>query len=285
MAELLFWLALVAYGEAAVAYAGEARHPGRAGRIATWGVRLGWLAQTGLLVALTTAGRFPWSTWAGSLNLVWLVVSAFLFWGCRSRYRLLGLVVMPIAVLLLALAYAAVDDVAVSDYSNLFLALHVGLVLAGLAADASRPRSRASTSGKSDGLKRHEARILGSAARARHTRRAGRPDDRDLAAGADPRHPRRVRQVRPRGRKRRRPDGGDAGRVGRVRHVPVLRWSAGWRDDAARTSPCSAWRSCSASSSASPSRTSHDACPRRHLVPSRPRRAPGEDGSGRTAGR
>jgi ABC-type uncharacterized transport system permease subunit len=164
LAELLFWPALVAYGEAAVAYAGEARHPGRAGRIATWGVRLGWLAQTGLLVALTTAaGRFPWSTWAGSLNLfVWLVVSAFLFWGCRSRYRLLGLVVMPIAVLLLVLAYAGggTDDVAVSDYSNLFLALHVGLVLAGLAGLTLAAALAGLYLWQERRLKRHEARIL-----------------------------------------------------------------------------------------------------------------------------
>ena len=44
MAELLFWPALLAYGEAAVAYAGERAAPGLAGRLATWGVRLGWLA-------------------------------------------------------------------------------------------------------------------------------------------------------------------------------------------------------------------------------------------------
>ena len=36
--------------------------------------------------------RFPWSSWAGSLNLfVWLVVGAYLFWGCQQRYRLVGL--------------------------------------------------------------------------------------------------------------------------------------------------------------------------------------------------
>ena len=49
MAELLFWPALLAYGEAAVALGAEARRPGRAGRLAIWGVRLGWLLQTGLL--------------------------------------------------------------------------------------------------------------------------------------------------------------------------------------------------------------------------------------------
>ena len=51
MVELLFWPALVGYGEAAVALVGEARRPGLAGRLAIWGVRLGWLAQTALLAA------------------------------------------------------------------------------------------------------------------------------------------------------------------------------------------------------------------------------------------
>ena len=46
MAELLFWPALLAYGEAAIAYAGDARRPGSMGRLATWGVRIGWLVQT-----------------------------------------------------------------------------------------------------------------------------------------------------------------------------------------------------------------------------------------------
>ena len=40
---------------------------------------------------------FPWGTWAGALNLfVWLVVGAYLIWGCTPRYRLLGLAVMPL---------------------------------------------------------------------------------------------------------------------------------------------------------------------------------------------
>jgi hypothetical protein len=68
--ELLFWPALVAYGEAAVAYIGEARRSGISGRLAIWGVRIGWLAQTALLVAQAArANGFPWSSWAGSLNL------------------------------------------------------------------------------------------------------------------------------------------------------------------------------------------------------------------------
>ena len=106
MPELLFWPALLAYGEAALAYAGDVRRPGTAGRLATWGVRLGWLLQTALLIwQATQAEGFPWSTWAGSLNLfVWLVVTVYLIWGCRTRYRLLGLAVMPLAAGLLVLA-------------------------------------------------------------------------------------------------------------------------------------------------------------------------------------
>ena len=62
-------------------------------------MRLGWLAQTALLVVQAArADGFPWATWAGSLNLfVWLVVGAYLIWGCRPRFRLLGLAVMPLA--------------------------------------------------------------------------------------------------------------------------------------------------------------------------------------------
>ena len=104
MVELLFLPALIGYGEAAVAYAGEAWHPGRAGKLATWGVRLGWLAQTALIAVLfARSDGFPWDTWAGTLNLfVWLVVGIYLVWGCRARYRLLGLTIMPLAAGLLA---------------------------------------------------------------------------------------------------------------------------------------------------------------------------------------
>ncbi|HYY03762.1 MAG TPA: cytochrome c biogenesis protein CcsA [Gaiellaceae bacterium] len=137
MAELLFWPALLAYGEAAVAYFGEARRPGIAGRLATWGVRIGWLVQTALLaLQAARAEGFPWSTWAGSLNLfVWLVVGAYLIWGCQTRYRLLGLTVLPLAAVLLALAHAGGGTEAHggSRYSNLFLVLHVGLVLVAFA--------------------------------------------------------------------------------------------------------------------------------------------------------
>src|SRR5204863_4386403 len=108
LAELLFWPVLLLYGEAALGYFGEARRPGAAGRAATWGVRLGWLAQTALLgVQAAREDGFPWGTWAGSLNLfVWLVVGAYLIWGCRKPYRLLGLAVMPLAAVLLVVARA-----------------------------------------------------------------------------------------------------------------------------------------------------------------------------------
>src|SRR5204862_8289893 len=137
LAELLFWPALLAYGEAAVAYFGEARHPGRAGRLATWGVRIGWLVQTALLVVQAArADGFPWSSWAGSLNLfVWLVVGAYLIWGCRPRYRLLGLAVLPLAVVLFVLARVGggTGIGGRSHYSYPSLLLLVGLVLAAFA--------------------------------------------------------------------------------------------------------------------------------------------------------
>jgi ABC-type uncharacterized transport system permease subunit len=132
MVEALFWPALLAYAEAAFAYASV-----RTSRAATWGVRLGWLAQTALLaVQAAHADAFPWSSWAGSLNLfVWLVVGAYLIWGCRPRYRLLGLSVMPVAVLLFVVARigGGTDAGTQHAYGNLFLILHVGLVLAAFA--------------------------------------------------------------------------------------------------------------------------------------------------------
>lgn len=136
MAELLVWPALIAYGEAALAYAGELRGPGLAGRLGIWGVRVGWLAQTALLVSQGIGSDgFPWGTWAGSLNLfVWFVVAAYLIWGCVPRYRLLGLAVMPVAALLLAAAWAGGGTaVGARDEPGGLLALHVGLMLAGFA--------------------------------------------------------------------------------------------------------------------------------------------------------
>jgi len=136
MGELLVWPTLIAYGEAAVAYAGFFRGRGDPARLAIWGVRIGWLAQTALLLvqALDSDG-FPWATWAGALNLfVWLVVGAYLIWGCSARYRLLGLAVMPLAAALLVAAWAGGGTgVSTDDTANWLLAIHVGLMLAALA--------------------------------------------------------------------------------------------------------------------------------------------------------
>lgn len=134
MAELLLLPALLGYGEAAVAYVGEARRPGIAGRLAIWGVRIGWLAHTALLVAEVERERtFPWASRGGALNLlVWLVVGVYLIWGCKPRFRLLGLAVMPPAALLLLLAVAA-GPAGEGEGSTAFLAAHVGLILAALA--------------------------------------------------------------------------------------------------------------------------------------------------------
>ncbi|HEX6701106.1 MAG TPA: cytochrome c biogenesis protein CcsA [Gaiellaceae bacterium] len=164
MAELLFWPVLLAYGEAAIGYFGETRRPGLPGRLATWGVRIGWLVQTGLLaLQAARADGFPWATWAGSLNLfVWLVVGAYLIWGCRPRYRLLGLAVLPLAVVLFVLARVGggTDTKGHSHYSNLFLVLHVGLVLAAFAGFTLAAALAALYLWQERRLKRHERSIL-----------------------------------------------------------------------------------------------------------------------------
>jgi ABC-type uncharacterized transport system permease subunit len=137
LAASLFWPALAGYAEAAVAYLGDSVRPGRLARFAIWGVRLGWLAQTGLLAAQAArAEGFPWGSWAGSLNLfVWLVVGTYLVWGCRSPFRLLGLAVMPLAVALFVVAWAAggAGSDSRSELGDVFLAFHVGFVLAAFA--------------------------------------------------------------------------------------------------------------------------------------------------------
>jgi ABC-type uncharacterized transport system permease subunit len=164
VAELLFWPALLAYGEAVFAYFGETRAPGWPGRLGTWGVRIGWLAQTGLLVAQAArADGFPWATWAGSLNLfVWLVVTAYLIWGCRERFRLLGLAVTPLAAVLFVVARigGGTELGAKSHYSNVFLVLHVGLVLTAFAGFTLAAGLAAVYLFQERRLKRHDAGIL-----------------------------------------------------------------------------------------------------------------------------
>jgi ABC-type uncharacterized transport system permease subunit len=162
MAELLFWPTLLLYGEAAVGYLGYLRRAGAAGRAAIWGVRLGWLAQTALLaVQAAREDGFPWGTWAGSLNLfVWLVVTVYL--AVRRPYRLLGLAVMPLAAALLVVSRAGggTGVGARSHYSNLFLVLHVGLVLAAFAGFTLAAALSAFYLWQERRLKRREVTIL-----------------------------------------------------------------------------------------------------------------------------
>lgn len=141
---------------------GEARRPGLPGRLAIWGVRLGWLAQTGLLAAqATSADGFPWSTWGGALNLLtWLVVGAYLIWGCRPRFLLVGLGVMPLAALLLALAYAGGGIGSSGDHPGVVLALHVALMLAAFAGFTLAAALAALFLWHESRLKRHEPKIL-----------------------------------------------------------------------------------------------------------------------------
>jgi ABC-type transport system involved in cytochrome c biogenesis permease subunit len=164
VAELLVWPALLAYGEAAVAYAGNVRRPGSLGRLAIWGVRVGWLAQTALLVV--QAGRadgFPWSTWAGSLNLlVWLIVGAYLIWGCSPSFRLLGLAVMPFAAGLLAVSYAAggTNSRADTAWNDVLLVAHVAFVLTAFAGFTVAAGLAALELWQERLLKRHRAGVL-----------------------------------------------------------------------------------------------------------------------------
>ena len=208
MAELLFWPALLGYGEAAIAYASP-----RYTRLATWGVRIGWLAQTALLaVQAARVDGFPWSTWAGSLNLfVWLVVGAYLIWGCQPRYRLSGSAVMPLVALLFVAARVGGGTAAGerSHYSNLFLTVHVGFVLAAFAGFTLAAALAALYLLEERRLQRRAPDILRLRLPvARRARAADGPDDRDLAAAADRRARRRLRPAA-RGRRRvRRADGG-----------------------------------------------------------------------------
>jgi len=163
MAELLVWPALIAYGEAALAYAGGLRAPALGGRLAIWGVRLGWLAQTALVVVQALrANGFPWGTWAGALNLfVWLVVGVYLVWGCNARFRLLGLLVMPPSAALLVAAWAGGGtgtDAGV--HSGILLAAHVGLILAGLAGLSVTAGMAALYLWEERSLKRRDSRLF-----------------------------------------------------------------------------------------------------------------------------
>src|SRR4051812_18032878 len=160
MVEALFWPALFGYGEAALAYASA-----RTSRAATWGVRIGWLAQTALLAAQAVrADGFPWASWSGSLNLfVWFVVGAYLIWGCRPTFRLLGLGVMPLAVALFVIARlgGGTGVQGRANYSNLFLVVHVGFVLAAFAGFTLAAALAAVYLWQESRLRHRDTRILG----------------------------------------------------------------------------------------------------------------------------
>jgi ABC-type uncharacterized transport system permease subunit len=162
MVELLVWPTVIAYGEAAVVYAGELRGHRRHDTLGIWGVRIGWLAQTTLLVAQArSADGFPWGTWAGALNLLaWLLVTAYLVWGCRPRYRLVGLAVMPVAACLVVLAWAGGGTALDANGDGWALAAHAGLMLAGLASFAVAAAMAALYVFEDRRLKRHDAGVL-----------------------------------------------------------------------------------------------------------------------------
>jgi ABC-type uncharacterized transport system permease subunit len=161
---LLFWPALIGYSEAALAYVGDSVRPGRLARYAIWGVRLGWLAQTALLVAQAVAAdAFPWDSWAGSLNLfVWMCVGTYLIWGCRATFRLVGLAVMPLAAVLFVLARLGGGAGAEgrSGFDTVFLSLHVGLVILAFAGFTLAAALAAVYLWQERGLKRHTPGLL-----------------------------------------------------------------------------------------------------------------------------
>ena len=182
-----------------VAYAGAFRGTGASARLGIWGVRIGWLAQTALLIAqMLDSDGFPWGTWAGALNLfVWLVVGAYLIWGCTPRYRMLGLAVMPFAVALLVAAWAG-GGTGVVDARHGRLAARAPRrpdARGPRRADArGRPRRPLPLAGASPEAARHRA-AAAQAAAARVARPALRPHRLRLARRPLGRHRRRPRQL------------------------------------------------------------------------------------------
>ena len=171
------------------------------------------------------APRLPVDDWAGSLNLfVWLVVSVYLVWGCRTRYRLLGLAVMPLAVALLVLALArrrdrrrartaATRPCSSSSTSACSLFAFAAFTLAAALSALYLWQERR--------LKQHRpASVLGRAPSLLTLESLAAPDDRRRAAGADGRDRRRARPAPPRRRLGRRADGGHARHLGDLRRVP-----------------------------------------------------------------
>ena len=253
--------------------------PGSPGRLATWGVRVGWLAQTALLVAQAArADGFPWATWAGSLNLfVWLVVTAYLIWGCRARFRLLGLAVTPLAAVLFVVARLG-GGTELGGAQPLLEPLprppRRARARGVRRLHARRRRSPRSTSSRSGGSSGTTRRSCGCRRRPLHTLDGlgGRTIAVSLPALTLGMVVGLVRLERGR-RRARRADGRHARDLGRLRLVPraPLRLRLA-RAGAPHTSRWPRSRSSSSSGSRFPRPTSHEALARRHLAPSRARR-------------
>src|SRR5206468_4680031 len=86
----------------------------------------------------------------------------YLIWGCRARFRLLGLAVLPLAVVLFLVARLGGGTRlgTQSHYSNVFLVLHVGLVLTAFAGFTLAAALAAVYLFQERRLKRHDAGIL-----------------------------------------------------------------------------------------------------------------------------
>ena len=152
----------------------------------------------------------------------------------RRRFRLLGLVVMPLAAALLALAWAAGGAASRrgSELSNVFLAFHVGLVLAAFAGFTLAAGLAALYLWQERRLKRRDA-AASSPARSRrwsarpadgaHDRvRPARAHRSALAIGLARLSARRRRLRCAHGRRRSRPGSS-------TRASSLLRFEAGWR--------------------------------------------------------
>ena len=109
MADLLFWPALIALRGGGVRVLGDAPRPGAAGARDVG--RAARLARSRPAL-LARAGRADRRLPVGELGRARSTSSSgsscrrYLIWGCRRRYRLLGLAVMPLAAVLLLVARA-----------------------------------------------------------------------------------------------------------------------------------------------------------------------------------
>ena len=163
--ELLFWPALLAYGEAAVAFLGEARRPGLGCALGIWGIRIGWLVQTALLAAQAArAGGLP----VGELGRL----AQPLRLARRRRLPRLGLLAplsacsgsaslrWPRCFSASRARPARSRCTEAAHYSSVFLVLHVGLVLAAFAGFTVAAGLAGLYLWQERRLKRHDAAIL-----------------------------------------------------------------------------------------------------------------------------